>query len=239
MATQTGAEASPVRPDRLALTAEEVLTTTRSVRKRLDFARPVDRTVVEECLRLAFQAPNADNLQLWDWILVDDPDQRQAVGDVYRAAIDSILVGMSEWTQGGPAPDLVRMGIVFDFADPGAMRVVESAMYLHSRIHEAPVLVVPTVRARLDSCSIFEQATLWGSVLPGMWSLMMALRTRGLGSAWTTAHLRQEEQMAKVLGIPFDQVTQAGLLPVAYTIGTDFKPAPRHGSESTIHWNNW
>jgi hypothetical protein len=102
-----------------------------------------------------------------------------------------------------------------------------------------PVLVVPTIAGRLDAASIAEQAHLWGSVLPSVWSFMLALRSRDLGSVWTTAHLAREARMADLLGIPYADVTQAGLFPVAYTIGTDFKPGPRSDLDDHIHWNRW
>ena len=112
-------------------------------------------------------------------------------------------------------------------------------MHLVEHIHEAPVLVVPTVQGRVEGMSVFEQASRWASVLPAVWSFMLALRMRGLGSAWTTLHLHREREMADLLGIPYDEATQAGLFPVAYTVGTDFRPADRSASESTIHWDRW
>ncbi len=123
-------------------------------------------------------------------------------------------------------------------APPGD-RIMASVFHLRDHLHEVPVLVVPTIEGRLDGAGIFKQATLWGSVLPAVWNFMLALRTRGLGSAWTTVHLRREEEMASLLGIPYESVSQVGLFPVAYTIGTDFRPADRAASEATVSWNHW
>jgi nitroreductase len=209
-------------------TFDQLLTTTRTVRRRLDLERPVDRSVVLECLSLAFQAPNGSNLQLYDWVLVDDPATREQVAAVYRAAMADQRAASARRTGPSVYPDT-----------PAQRRIADSVLYLHDHLHEVPVLVIPTLSGRLDGASIFEQASRWGSVLPAVWSLMLALRARGLGSAWTTIHLHREAEMAGLLGIPYDQVTQVGLFPVAYTIGTDFRPADRSASERAIHWNHW
>jgi nitroreductase len=210
------------------LTPDELLTTTRSVRRRLDLSRPVDRTLVEDCLRLAFQAPNGSNLQLYDWVVVDDPAVRHAMATVYRA-------GMQDQIDAGTADPLSRTP-----PDPvAASPMAASVFHLRDHLADVPVLVVPTITGRLDGVSIFEQASRWGSVLPAVWSFMLALRTRGLGSAWTTVHLHREEEMADVLGIPFAAVTQVGLFPVGYTIGTTFRAADRARAESSIRWNHW
>jgi len=214
-----------------ALTPQELLTTTRSVRRRLDLQRAVSRADVEACLRLAFQAPNGSNRQLWGWVLVDDPGTRAAMADIYRAGMDHHVAMMDAARAAGDAPPVDT--------SPAQQRMSASVAHLREHLHEVPVLVVPTVEGRLDHVSIFDQASRWGSVLPGVWSFMLALRARGMGSAWTTIHLHRERDMADLLGIPYDQITQAGLFPVAYTIGTDFKAADRSSSEASIRWNHW
>jgi nitroreductase len=212
----------------VTLAPAELLTTTRSVRKRLDLARPVDRAVVEDCLRIGFQAPNGSNLQLYDWVLVDRPDVRAAMAEIYRGGLADQLALSAASTDPTPYPDTEAQ-----------KRISTSVAHLVEHLHEVPVLVIPTVSGRLEDASIFEQASRWGSVLPAVWNFMLALRTRGLGSAWTTLHLHREKQMAELLDIPYDEVTQAGLFPVAYTLGTTFKPANRGLSEQHVHWNHW
>jgi nitroreductase len=210
-----------------AMSAEEVLTTTRSVRRRLDLNRPVERAVVEACLRVAFQAPNGSNQQEWAWIVVDDPATRRAMSEIYRAAMLDVVARLP------PVPDAEPV--------PGATsyeRIRFSAQYLMDHLHEVPILVVPAIEADLANATVARQASRWGSILPAVWSLMLALRARGLGSAWTTLHLHRHEEMAELLGIP-GGFTQAGLFPVAYTVGTTFRPADRSLSERTIHWNRW
>jgi nitroreductase len=207
------------------MTVDEALTTTRSVRRRLDLTRPVPRAVVHECLHLAFQAPNGSNRQMWNWVLVDDPETRRAMAEIYRAAIPEYVATSS-------APQL-------DPDTPEYQRMLRSTGYLVKHLHEVPVLVVPTIDGRVDHLLPAHQAHLWGSILPATWSFMLALRARGLGSAWTVSHLAHEREMAELLGIPFADVTQAGLFPVAYTIGTAFKPGDRAISEDTIRWNHW
>ena len=215
----------------LNLSNRELLTTTRSVRKRLDLTRPVERDTVVECLRMAFQAPNGSNQQTWDWVVVDDADRRRAMAEVYRAALADHVARMDQARAEGT-------GGVYAVQDRQA-QIGESVYHLLQHLHEVPVLVVPTVAHKMDGATVFEQASHWGSILPAVWSFMLALRSKGMGSAWTTIHLHREKEMADLLGIPYDQVTQAGLFPVAYTIGTDFRAANRGASDDAIHWNGW
>lgn len=209
----------------LELTPDELLTTTRSVRKRLDLERPVSRAIVEECLALALQAPNGSNQQAWRWIAVDDPDLRAAVAAEYAGAMEDY------------AQQLAASGGGYDFSSAEALRIGASVYHLRDNLHRVPVLVVPLVAGRLDGASVFLQASLWGSILPAAWSFMLALRSRGLGSAWTTVHLHRERRVAEILGISFERWTQAGLLPVAYTQGTDFKPGRRRPVADVLRWN--
>jgi nitroreductase len=216
-------------PDtRLELSPDELLTTTRAVRRRLDFDKPVERAVIEECLDLALQAPNGSNLQLWQWVVVDDRDQIGALAKIYNLAIEAYS---KEYDS-----DKSRMGAG---ATPGFAAMTESVMHLAENLHRAPVLVVPCIVGRMEVAGVFHQASQWGSVLPAVWSFMLALRSRGLGSAWTTVHLHREQEAAEVLGIPYERYTQAGLFPVAYTLGTDFKRARRQPSDAVTHWNRW
>ena len=204
---------------------QTALTTTRAVRKRLDLQRPVGREIVRDCLRLAFQAPNGSNQQLWRWMVVDDPAVRATMAEIYRDAIDAYA----------NSADVANI----DYSTPEALRISDSVMYLRDHLHEVPVLVVPLLVGRLDRAGVFHQASMWGSVLPAAWSFMLALRERGLGSAWTTVHLHREREMADALGVPFESFTQAGLFPVAYTIGTEFSPAPRRSPDDVVRWNQW
>jgi nitroreductase len=207
---------------------DEALTTTRAVRKRLDLDRPVDRAVVEECLELALQAPNGSNRQLWHWILIDDPVVKGQVATIYRAALDG-------YAAGGAAEERAPAET---YLSEDALRISTSVMHLREHLEEVPVLVLPVLAGRLDHASTFFQASMWGSVTPAVWSLMLALRSRGLGSAWTTIHLHREAEMGELLGIP-PTYTQVGLFPVAYTIGTEFKPAPRRPLHEVASWNRF
>ncbi|WP_299560830.1 nitroreductase family protein [uncultured Mycolicibacterium sp.] len=211
----------------LNLSVDELLTTTRSVRKRLDLTRPVPREVLLECLELALQAPTGSNAQGWQWVFVEDPDKKKALADIYRANAYAYL------DQPRPAYDDVR-GERMD-------KVRDSARYLADHFHEVPVLLVPCLEGRPDHAPAGVSASFWGSLLPAVWSFMLALRSRGLGSAWTTLHLigDGERQAAEVLGIPYEQYSQGGLFPVAYTVGTDFRPAKRLPAEQVVHWNGW
>jgi nitroreductase len=214
---------------KLNLTADEVLTTTRSVRKRLDFDRPVEREIVEECLTIAMQAPTGSNRQGWHWVVVEDATKRKAIADVYRRHFDEYRqMPGAEYGVGdsrGERQDLVR----------------DSAGYLSDNFHRVPMMLIPVIWGRLEGASVVQGAGAWGSILPAVWSFMLALRERGMGSAWTTIHLigDGEREVADLLGIPFERTSQAGLFPIAYTIGTDFKPAKREPLSKVLHWDQW
>jgi nitroreductase len=201
--------------------ADLLLSTTRSVRKRLDLGRPVEPEVVLECLRLAVQAPTGSNQQGWRWVVVTDPAAKAALADLYRRGGGEYLRAAEELA-----------------ADGQQRRVVSSAVYLAEHLHEVPVLVIPCIIGRLGDDTAASAAGLYGSILPAVWSFQLALRSRGLGSTYTTLHLAHEAEAAELLGIP-DHVTQAGLLPVAYTKGTDFRPAERPPVEGITYWNGW
>ncbi|MDT5347208.1 MAG: hypothetical protein QOH91_495 [Mycobacterium sp.] len=200
---------------------DELLTTTRSVRKRLDLTRPVERDVILECIRLAMQAPTASNAQDWRWLVVTDADKRAAIADIYRSIGEQYLAYAAE-----------------NAADPQTQRVYQSAMSLTGTLAQVPVHVIPCLNQRIDTAEPGIAAAAWASIIPAGWSFLLALRSRGLGSVWTTMHLFKEQEVAELLGIP-PTVTQAALFPVAYTIGTDFRPAARPSAETVTSWNTW
>lgn len=220
----------------LDLSAENLLLTTRAVRKRLDFDKPVDPALIRECLDVALQAPTGSNAQGWHFVVVTDADKRQEIGNLYAKGFE-IYRGMQESAH--------ALGeLASDELDAKQMeRVIDSAEYLAANLHRAPVLVIACVTGRMDQAtgpaSVIANASQFGSVLPAFWSFMLAARLRGLGTAWTTIHLMFEQQVAELLQIPFDKVTQAALTPVAYTKGIDFKPARRKPLDDVLHTNSW
>ncbi|OBH42156.1 nitroreductase [Mycobacterium intracellulare] len=212
----------------LNLSVDEVLATTRSVRKRLDFDKPVSRDVLRECLELALQAPTGSNAQGWQWVFVEDAEKKKAIADVYLANARGYLSAPgAEYPEGDTRGE--RMGAVRD-----------SATYLAEHMHEAPVLLIPCLEGRPDK-SPLGGVSFWASLFPAVWSFCLALRSRGLGSCWTTLHLLRdgEQQVADILGIPNDRYSQGGLFPIAYTKGTDFRPAKRLPAEQVTHWDGW
>ncbi|TPG36077.1 nitroreductase family protein [Mycolicibacterium hodleri] len=202
-------------------TVDRLLSTTRAVRKRLDLTRPVERSVLLECLQLAMQAPTASNSQNWRWLVVTDQDKRAAIAEIYRSCAGDYMARAAESER-----------------DPQTRRVYQSADALTGILAEVPVHVIPCIEGRLDGQSQPVAAAAWASIIPAAWSFQLALRSRGLGSVWTTLHLFKEGEVAELLGIP-DTVTQVALFPVAYTIGTDFKPATRPPAETVTSWNTW
>jgi nitroreductase len=207
----------------LELTPDELLSTTRAVRKRLDLERPVEREVLEECLRLAQQAPTGSYKQDWHFVVVTDPDLRAGLADLWRRGGEKYLGQIEK-------PEEI----------PGMMgRVLGGVVHLFERLQDVPVHVIPCIQGRTDGKNVFAQASRWGSIIPATWSFMLAARTRGLGTVWTTFHLAHEEEAAALLGIPYADVMQAALIPVAYTLGTEFKPGRRAPLETFVHWDRW
>jgi nitroreductase len=200
---------------------DHLLSTTRSVRKRLDLDRPVERETILACLRLAVQAPTASNSQQWRWMVVTDAGRRAELARLYRESGEAYL------------RDAAQQGNL----DPQTQRVIESALYLAENLHRAPVHVIPCLKGRPQGENP-GFASFYGSILPAAWSFMLALRSRGLGTVWTTLHLFREAEAAQLLGIP-DDVTQVALLPVAHYTGEDFKPAARPPVEGITYWDRW
>lgn len=189
---------------------DALLSTTRAVRKRLDFDRDVPDDVLLECLQLAVQAPTGSNRQGWRWMVIRDAEKKEALAELYREAGGAYLAEAAKSVDAGSQTG----------------RVMDSANFLAEKLGEVPVMVIPLIIGRLDDGTTNSAAGLLGSIIPAVWSFQLALRSRGLGSCLTTIHLGKEAEAAELLGIP-PHMTQAALLPVAYTKGTDFKPAKR------------
>ena len=217
-------------PASLSLTSDELLSTTRAVRKRLDFDRPVDRSLIEECVDLATQAPSGSNMQGWHFLVIEDAAKKMAIADIYRkgfALYRDAPFAAGNIVTGEPVRDAQQK------------RVMGSAEFLAENFHRAPYLVIPCIEGRFDGTPNMVTSSSLGSILPATWSFMLAARARGLGTSWTTIHLMFEQEAADVLGIPFDAITQTCLTPVAHTIGTDFQPAKREPLDRIMHWDTW
>ena len=200
---------------------DHLLSTTRAVRKRLDLERPVEREVLLECLRLAVQSPTGSNAQKWHWIVVTDAGKRARLKELYDGMARPYLESQADAAE-----------------DAQTRRVYQSAVYLLNILDQVPVHVIPCVEGRLESPEPFAAASFYGSILPAVWSFMLAARSRGLGTVWTTLHLANEAETAALLGIP-DGMTQVALIPVAYYTGDDFKPAARPPVEDITYWDSW
>jgi nitroreductase len=208
--------------------ADALLTTTRSVRKRLDLERPVDPALLERCIEIALQAPTGSNAQGWHFLVVTDAEKRRALGGLYRKAFEAYAAS-GVYRPRFPEGDLRSRQYP---------RVYDSASFLAENLGRVPVHVIPCIEGRVEQAGVVAQASLYGSILPAAWSFMLAARARGLGSAWTTLHLVFEKEAAGILGVP-DTVTQAALLPVAWYRGSAFRPAKRLPARERTHWNGW
>ena len=216
---------------KLELTADEVLTTTRAVRKRLDLERPLDMAEIRECLEIALQAPSGSNAQGWHFVLVTDRDKIRTIAGLYRQAFAEYEAGPAQPTrQHTDDPSMAQT----------QQRVLSSAQYLAANLDNMPALLIPCTAGRADAPGLPVSiiAGMFGSILPAVWSFMLAARERGIGSCWTTLHLQHEQAVADLLGIPADY-TQVAMIPLAYTQGTDFRSAPRKPLDAVLHLDNW
>ena len=216
---------------KLNLSVDEVLATTRAVRKRLDFDKPVEPEVIKECLEAALQSPTGSNSQSWQWLVVTDPDQRAALAKLYQQGWElyTQMEGNVQTAYKGEDEDRISQ----------QSRVLDSATYLAQNFEKVPVMMIPILPGRFEGLPSMASAAMLGSILPGAWSFMLAARERGLGTAWTTIHLMFEEQAAEVLGIDYQSYTQCALITCGYSKGTDFKPAKRPPLETVLHWDRW
>lgn len=189
----------------LPLSSDELLSTTRSIRKRFDFDRPVPLELINECIDLATQAPNGSNSQDWHFVVVTDPDKRRQLGEFALSEV------------GQPPPPAEE-----------------------NYLARVPVLVIPCIVSMRDGKPRFSSPPpLYGSILPAVWSFCLAARARGLGTRWTTRMLHRADESAALLGIPHESITQVALIPVGFTIGTDFKRGPRVPLDEVVHVNSW
>jgi nitroreductase len=208
---------------------QHTLSTTRAVRKRMDLERPVPREVILECLQLAVQAPTGGNRQGWQWMILTDAEKKRLIGEWYRQSwYEYASAGRPAYAEDDPRR-------------AQQPRVVSSARHLADHMGEVPVMVIPCHEGRVDrpGATNLEIAGLYGSILPAAWSFMLAARASGLGTAWTTLHLKYEKEVAELLGIPYERYTQTALITVGYFTGEEFKPAERIPLDLIVHWDSW
>lgn len=204
---------------------DHLLTTTRAVRKRLDLTRDVPRELIVDCIRIATQAPAGGNVQMWRWLIVDDPTLKAGIADLYRRAYEPYIAG--------------QRAAVAELGRTDASAIMASSDHLAEVLHEVPAMVIPCYIGRPEATMAQGQlAGLYGSVLPAVWSFMLAARSRGLGTAWTTLHLAFEREAAELLGIPA-HVSQVAMTPVAFYTGDEFRPGARLPVDKVTYLNGW
>ena len=213
------------------LSADLVLRTTRAVRKRLDFDRPVPREVIRECLDIALQAPTGSNRQNWHFVVITDEAQRNAMGDLYRRAVGAAQADVKALTRIDPANA--------DTYEAQTARVNSSAHWFFDHVQRSPGMLIPCISGRTDGPWRMATASHVGSVIQAAWSFMLAARARIIGSVWTTVHLALEEEAADILGIPYADVMQVALIPFGYVKGDPFKEAVREPLDLVTHWDRW
>ena len=201
----------------------ETMSTMRAMRRLKP--DPVPDELINKILQAGQWAPSGGNTQPWRWLVIDDAETKARLGALYRKQAGPYLAA-------GKA-DAERAGT-------GVMdRIIDSAVYLAEHIGEVPVMVIPCLLTRVpEGAGVMDTSGFYGSILPAAWSFMLALRSRGLGSAWTTLHLNYEREAAGILAIP-ETVTQVAMLPVAYYRGDDFKAARRQPAEKATYFNAW
>lgn len=236
-APESATSNGPIRIEDLdQRSVDHVLTTTRAVRRRLDLDRPVPLDVVNECLDIAHQAPTGFNQQNWRWLVITDRDVRRKLGEIYRRTL---------------TPFIEKMESEIPEDDEQSQKVAASSWYLAEHLHDVPVHVIPCTTLQIEDeyelwASMEYDTDLWnmaassvyGEVWPAAWSFMLALRSRGLGSSLTMIHLAEEPTVADMLDIP-DGVSQAGLIPVAYFKGEDFRRGTRRPLAELAHYDRW
>ncbi|MEM7540012.1 MAG: nitroreductase family protein [Pseudomonadota bacterium] len=215
---------------------DHVLTTTRSVRLRLDLEREVPTEIINECLEIALQAPTGANTQTWRFMIVTEPDLKAGIADAYRRGAEQYIADQTGMTQTGVSA--TREFAPDDMRSKQKDAVMSSSMHLLENMHRVPAMIIPCIESRFETETMFVQASMYGSILPATWSLMLALRARRIASAWTSLHLIYEAQVRELLGIP-QNITQAALLPIAWLTGGELKPAKRLPLNDVSYWNHW
>ena len=197
-----------------------VLSTTRSVRLRLDFDRPVDPQIILDCIDIAEQAPTGGNIGSRRWIVITDPKKKALISELYLKSAGNWMIAARDRLSGTGHPN---------------ERMFTSAAFLAENLERSPAIVIPTIIGIHDNSG---RPGLFDSVIQSAWSFCLALRSRGLGTAWTTAILSETDELKKVLDLP-EGTTEIAMFPVAWTKGLDFKPAPRASSREITYFDSY
>jgi nitroreductase len=216
---------------------DQLLTTTRAVRRRMDFDRPVERSIIEDCVRMAQQAPMGSNLEDWRVVAVDDPAIKQAIAELYQEVwaetVEGPLARGEAATMARLSPT-VRAGGV---AAERQQRILDGVKYLCDRLDRVPVvLIVCSKKVQPERPLGGTASGYYGSIFPFAWSIQLALRSRGLGSVMATAIAHKATRVQQVLDLP-EEWRPITMLPVGYTLGLDFRAATRAPVEHVLSWN--
>ena len=191
---------------------DRVLGTARSVRRKLDLDRPVEPDVLFDCINLATQAPTGLVGESWRFVVVTEPERKQRVAEIYRGVLEELVAG--------------------------GLEIKPTQRALIDRLPHVPAMIFVCVIAEPPGTEVSRQVGFYGSILPAAWSLMLALRSRGLGTTWTSVLAARAEPIAEVLDMP-EGVMQTVMLPVAYTKGAKLRWADRLDAREVTYWNSW
>jgi nitroreductase len=201
---------------------------------------PVPEQVIDHILDAAIRAPSAGNAQNWAFIVVRDAELRRGLGAIYRKASD--IASAMYQARGRPA----------HMSEEQYRRMMSSGAYLWDHMGDAPVLLLPCLRDRptppRDTLpdvmqAIYERELSYAdrirgaSIYPPVQNIILTCRALGLGTLITTNHIRCEEEVKALLGIP-DDVSTYALMPIGYPRGK-FGPVARQPVAEVAHADRW
>jgi nitroreductase len=183
------------------------------VRRNLDFDRPLERSLLLECIDVATQAPTGIGGENWRFLIVQDAKPKAALAELYSQILNNL-------------------------ATERDMDLKPTHKALMARLHEIPAMIFVLTDGPPPLDQVSTQVAYYGSILPAAWSLMLALRARRIGTTWTTLLSSRQEEVGEILGIPSD-ITQTVMMPAAHMKGARLKPAARLPADQVTYWNRW
>jgi nitroreductase len=196
----------------------EALYTTRAMRRvKPD---PIPDEVVRSMLDAAIRSPSGSNAQNWRWLTVTDRSTMHELGRLYSEA----WVELNETIYKGKREEADASG------DEASKRIYSSSQWLADNFGESPLVVLPYHRNDPSGASIY----------PGVWSLMLAARSHGVGTTMTTIlGIFKQNEVAELLGVPLDKGwLNAAAIPCGYPLGR-WGLAKRAPVQDVVYEEQW